>query len=92
LPLSVVGGPKNGAGDEVKVGTRGLLSEGYFPILEHGHGITDPPRPIRQRRAPGGIANLAGSAFRTLAGCQFHDMDGVADHVGRTLLALGASG
>jgi hypothetical protein len=43
LPLSVVGEPKDGAGDEAKVGMRGLLSEGYFPILEHVHGITDPP-------------------------------------------------
>src|ERR1700692_304822 len=33
LPLSVVGGPIDGAGDGVEMGTSGLLSECYFPNL-----------------------------------------------------------
>ena len=41
MHLSVVGWPKDGAGDEVEMGTSGLFSEGYFPNVEHVHDITD---------------------------------------------------
>jgi len=41
LHLSVVGWPIDGAGDELQMGTGGLLSESYFPTFEHVHGITD---------------------------------------------------
>jgi hypothetical protein len=47
MPLSVVGGPIDGAGDGLKMGTSGLLSERYFPIFEHVRDITDLPEPIR---------------------------------------------
>ena len=36
-----------GAGDELQVGTRRLLSECYFPIFEHVHDINDPRPPAR---------------------------------------------
>jgi hypothetical protein len=44
LHLSVVGWPIDGAGDELQMGTRGLLSECYFPEPEHVHDITEFPR------------------------------------------------
>jgi hypothetical protein len=41
LHLSVVGWPIDGAGDAVEMGTSRSLSEGFFPNVEHVHGITD---------------------------------------------------
>jgi len=45
LPLSVLGGPIDGAGDNVQLGANGLLSECYLPIFEHVHDITDSVTP-----------------------------------------------
>jgi hypothetical protein len=39
LPLSVVGGPIDGADDTLDLGTDGSLSECYFAISEHIHDI-----------------------------------------------------
>jgi hypothetical protein len=44
LHLSVVGWPIDGAGDELQMGTTGLISECYFPEFEHVHDTTKFPR------------------------------------------------
>jgi len=56
LHLSVVGWPIDGAGDELQMGTGGLLSESYFPTFEHVHGITESPNadPTRNGGQPRG--------------------------------------
>jgi hypothetical protein len=47
LHLSVVGWPIDGAGDELQMETRRLLSEGYFSNFEHVHDINNPRPPSR---------------------------------------------
>jgi hypothetical protein len=65
LPLSVVGGPKEGAGDEIKMGTRRLLSEGYFSNLRarsrhHRSPKVNPPAPACSKPTP-----CCGSSWRS---------------------------
>jgi hypothetical protein len=52
LPLSVVGGPIDGADDTTEVGTNGLLSECYFPVPADVRGAPvagDHPKPAGAR-------------------------------------------
>ena len=51
MHLSVVGVPKDGAGDGVKMGTSGYLASVILPIFEHVHDITDLPKPIAEGSA-----------------------------------------
>jgi hypothetical protein len=46
LPLSVVGGPTDGADDTVELGTNGSLSQCYFPTYET---FTTSPVPSQQQ-------------------------------------------
>ena len=67
MPLSVVGGPKEGAGDEINMGTRGLLSEGYFSNLRarsrhHRSPKANPPTPACSKPTP-----CCGSSWRSSA-------------------------
>jgi hypothetical protein len=69
---------------------RGLLSYFLAPLGRHAFSPCLTAHPAQ--RHGGGVLAVLGERFLDLARRDPHDMDGVANHVGRTLLAFRACG